>query len=83
LTRQRRDDDGRTEDGRAWFEAPEPPPVERIEPTPFVVPTPQLGDDPGPFLNAMRAAMSAGLAAQEARARSRVSTAPRRSLRRI
>jgi hypothetical protein len=83
VTRRNRDDDGRTEDGRAWFEAPEPPPVERIEPTPFVVPTPQLGDDPTAWIAAMRQAMRGSREAAEARARSRVSTAPRRSLRRI
>jgi hypothetical protein len=83
LTRQRRDDDGRTEDGRTWFEAPEPPPAERIEPTPWVVPTPQLGGSPTAFLNAMRTAMCAGREAGEARARSCTVAAPRRSLRRV
>lgn len=72
------DVDGRTEDGRTWFEAPQ-----QIEAAPWFVPTPQLGDDPSAFLNAMRQAMSAGREANEARARGRIQAAPRRSLRRV
>jgi hypothetical protein len=87
VTRRNRDDDGRTEDGRPWFEAPQlagPALVERIEPTPFGVPTPQLGDDPTAWIAAMRQALRGGREAAEARAGSRVSAAPRRrSLRRV
>jgi hypothetical protein len=57
--------------------------VGQVTPAPWGASTPPLNGDPSDFLAAMRAAMSAGREAEEARARSRISAAPRRSLRRV
>ncbi|MGA2491324.1 MAG: hypothetical protein ABSF67_00070 [Roseiarcus sp.] len=89
MTRRRRER-GDIE-GRADPDMAPPPPMVELDPalvgrvtaTPWVVPTPQLGDDPTPFLNAMQRALRNGREADEARARSRIVAAPRRSLRRV
>jgi hypothetical protein len=76
-------------DGRDDDPVTPPPPMVEFDPgfvgqvnaTPWVVPTPQLGEDPTAWIAAMRQAMRGGREA--GRVRSRISAAARRSLRRV